>query len=105
MKRQKSKILHFDGLLLSKSRTVPAEKYIRVLMTLTLKSDTKFKEKLTSRFKDDIKNLVNFHPITHKSKNFSSTGFFYPKYKEKQIEKYRGVIFHDTERHFQCSKI
>ena len=35
---------------------------------MTLKSDAKFKEKLTCGFKYDMKNLVNFHPTTQKSK-------------------------------------
>ena len=34
---------------------------------MTLKSDGKFKEKLTFSFKYDMKNLVNFHPTTQKS--------------------------------------
>ena len=38
---------------------------------MTLKSDAKFKEKPTCRFtfKFDMRNLVNFHPNTQKSKN------------------------------------
>ena len=34
---------------------------------MTLKSDVKFKEKLTFGFKNDMRNLVNFHPNTQKS--------------------------------------
>ena len=48
---------------------------------MTLKSDAKFKEKLTSSFKNSIRNLVNFQPITQKSENFTSTSSFYPKFK------------------------
>ena len=33
---------------------------------MTLKSDAKFKEKLTCGFKCDMRNLVNFHPTTPK---------------------------------------
>ena len=47
---------------------------------MTLKSDTKFKENLTSGFKYDMKNLVNFHPTTQKSKNLTLMGYFCPKY-------------------------
>ena len=65
---------------------------------MTLKSDAKFKEKLTSGFKYDMRNLVNFHPTTQKSKNFISMGYFCPKYMRFELEKYRGVIFHDTEQ-------
>ena len=65
---------------------------------MTLKSDAKFKEKLTSGFKYDMRNLVNFHPTTQKSENFTSMGYFCPKYMRFELKKYRGVIFHDTEQ-------
>ena len=65
---------------------------------MTLKSDTKFKEKLIFCFKDDMKNLVNFHPTTQKTENFFSMGSFCPKCARFELEKYRGVIFHDTEQ-------
>ena len=65
---------------------------------MTLKSDAKFKEKLTCSFKHDIRNLVNFHPTTQKSENFTSMGYFCPKYMRFELKKYRGVIFHDTEQ-------
>ena len=48
---------------------------------MILKSDAKFKEKLTITFKHDIRNLVNFNQITQKFQNFPSTGAFCPKYK------------------------
>ena len=41
---------------------------------MTLKSDTKFKEKLTCGFKYDMRILMNFHPTTQKSENFFSMG-------------------------------
>ena len=59
---------------------------------MTLKSDAKFKDKLTCGFKYDIRNLVNFHPTTQKSKSFC------PRYMRFELKKYRGVIFHDTEQ-------
>ena len=65
---------------------------------MTLKSDAKFEEKLTLGFKNDMKNLVNFHPTTEKSKNFTSMGYFCPKYMRFELKKCRGVIFHDTEQ-------
>ena len=65
---------------------------------MTLKSDAKFKEKLTCGFKYDLKNLVNFRPTTQKSENFSLMGSFCPKYVRFELKKYRGVIFHDTEQ-------
>ena len=65
---------------------------------MTLKSNAKFKEKLTCGFKYDTRNSVNFHPKTQKSKNFSSMGCFYPNYMRFELKKYREIIFHDTEQ-------
>ena len=48
---------------------------------MTLKSDAKFKEKLTCSFKHDIRNLVIFQSTTQKFENFSSRGSFTPKCK------------------------
>ena len=67
------------------------------LSLMTLKSDKKFKEKLARSFKYDIRNLVSFHPIIQKSKTFSLMGYF-AQYMRFELEKHRGVIFHDTER-------
>ena len=63
---------------------------------MTLKSDAKYKEKMTCDFKYDIKDLLKFHPSTEKSKNFTSIGYFFPKYRRFELKKYkhRGVIFH-----------
>ena len=36
---------------------------------MTLKDDAKFKRKLTFGLKNDIRNLVNFHASSRKSKN------------------------------------
>ena len=60
--------------------------------------DAKFKEKLTFGFKYDIRNLVNFHPTTQKSKNFILMDYFCPKYMSFEIKKCSGVTFHDTEQ-------
>ena len=65
---------------------------------MTLKCDVKFKEKLTFGFKYDMRNLVNFHPTTQKSENFTSMGSFCPKYVRFELKKYKGVICHDTEQ-------
>ena len=54
------------------------------LSLMTLKSDAKFKEKLTCGFKYDMKDLVNF-----------------PKYIRFELKKYRGVVFHDTEQWYK----
>ena len=65
---------------------------------MTLKCDVKFNEKLTCGFKYDMRNFVNFHPATQKSKNFTSMGYFCPTYMRFELKKYRGVIFHETEQ-------
>ena len=65
---------------------------------MTMKSDAKFKEKLTYDFKYDMRNLLNFHPTTQKSENVTSMSYFCPKYMRFELKKYRGVIFHDTEQ-------
>ena len=47
---------------------------------MTLKSDAKYKERLTCGFKYDMRNLVNSYPTTQKSENFTSMSSFCPKY-------------------------
>ena len=53
---------------------------------MTLKNDAKFKEKLTCGFEYDMRNLVNFHPTTQKSKTFTSMGYFCPKYMKFELK-------------------
>ena len=65
---------------------------------MTLKSDAKSEKKLTCGFKYDTRNLVNFQPITQKYKNFTSRGYFCPKYTRSELKEYRGVIFYDTKQ-------
>ena len=47
---------------------------------MTLKSHEMFKEKMTCGFKYDMGTLVNFHPTTQKSGNFTLMSYFCPKY-------------------------
>ena len=93
---QKSEILYFD-VLFHPNYIKFQQKSTKELSLMTLKSDAKFKEKLRFDFKYDMRNLVNFHPTTQKSKNFTSMGSFCQKYVRFELKKYRGVIFHDTE--------
>ena len=65
---------------------------------MTLKSDAKFKEKLTCSFKFEMRNSVNFHSSTQKSENSTSLGYFCPKYMRFEQKKYRQVIFHKTDQ-------
>ena len=60
---------------------------------MTLKSDAKFKEKLTCSFKYDMRIFVNFHPTTQKTKKFTSMGYFCVNYMRFELRKYREVIF------------
>ena len=41
---------------------------------MTLKSDTKFEEKLTCGLENDMRNLANFHHSTWKSQNWDFDG-------------------------------
>ena len=65
---------------------------------MKLKNDAKIKEKLTCGVKYDMRNLVNFHSTTQKSENFFLMGSFCPKYTRFELQKYRGVIVHDTDQ-------
>ena len=60
---------------------------------MTLKSDAKFKEKLSCGFKYDMTNLVNFHPTTQKSKNFTSMGSFCLKYLRFELKNTEELSF------------
>ena len=60
---------------------------------MTLKSDAKFKEKLTCGLKYDMRNLLNFHPTIQKSENFTSMGYFCPKYMRFELKNTEKVSF------------
>ena len=60
---------------------------------MILNSDAKFKEKLTCSFEHDIRNLVNFYPITQKFENFTATGSFCPKYKGLRLKNKEELSF------------
>ena len=89
----KSEILHFDGLLCPNHIKFKLKKSAEELSLIALKSDTKFKEKLICCFKYDIRNLVNFHPTTQKSENFSSIVFFCPKYMRFELKNTDELFF------------
>ena len=61
---------------------------------MTLKSDAKFEEKLTSGLENDVTNLANFCQSTQKSQNWDFDGVLYPKY---ELKIYRGVMCHGNE--------
>ena len=66
------------------------------LCVMTMKNDTKIEEELTCHFKIDM-NFTKFDPSTRKVYFFFSVGSLWPKYILFELQKYREVIFHDTE--------
>ena len=45
--------------------------FIGEFCVMTTKNDAKFEEKLTCKFKIDMRNLTNFDPSTQKSQKFA----------------------------------
>ena len=58
---RKSQNLHFNGLLLNKVYNVLAKKSIGEFCLMVLNIDATFEGKLTCVFKNDKRNLANFH--------------------------------------------
>ena len=74
------KNLHFNGLLLTKAYNVWAKKSKEELCLMALNSDAKFEGKLTHAFKNDMRNLANFHQSTFERLKIGTLmGSFYPK--------------------------
>ena len=61
----------FDGILFVQSRKDMTLKFIEELCVMTMKNNAKFEEKLTCHFKTDMRNLMNFHLSTQKSKKIA----------------------------------
>ena len=73
-------------------------KFTEELCGMTMKNNTKIEEELTCHFKIDMRNFANFDPSTRKSPKFTlQMGSFGPMYIMFEVNKYRGVIFHDTD--------
>ena len=64
---------------------------------MAMKNDTKIEEKLTCCFKIDMRNFTKFDLSTWKSKKFVLIGSLWSRYILFELQKYSGVIFHDTE--------
>ena len=66
---------------------------------MALKIDAKFEGKLTCAFKNDMRNLANFHQSMFGSLKIETLmgSFFYPKQKMHELKIYRGVLCHDNE--------
>ena len=66
---------------------------------MVLKIDATFEEKKTCTFKNDMKNLANFHQSMFESLKIGTLmGSFYPKQKIYELKIYRGVLCHDNEK-------
>ena len=60
--------------------------------------DATFEGKLTCAFKNDTRNLANFHQNTFESLQIGTLiGSFYQKQKMIEFKIYRGVLCHDNE--------
>ena len=66
---------------------------------MALKTDATLDRKLTCAFKNDIRNLANFHQNMFGSLTIETLmgSFFYPKQKMHELKIYRGVLCHDNE--------
>ena len=79
---RKSKILHFDGFLLSRSYKVSAKKVQKSYHDAEKfegKFEGKFKGKLTRGLKNDERNLVNFHASSRNCENLHFDGLLLSK--------------------------
>ena len=65
---------------------------------MALNIDATFEGKLTCAFKNDMRNLANFHQSMFGSLKIGTLmGFFYPKQKMHELKIYRGVLCYDNE--------
>ena len=65
---------------------------------MALNIDAKFEGKLTCAFKNDMRNLANFHQSTFESLKIGTLmGSVYPNQKMYELKIYRGVMRHDNE--------
>ena len=65
---------------------------------MALNIDAKFEGKLTCTFKNDMRNLANFHQSTFESLKIGTLmGSVYPNQKMYELKIYRGVMRHDNE--------
>ena len=92
------KNLHFNGLLLNKVYNVWAKKRIGEFCLMTLNIDATFEGELTCAFKNDMRDLTNFHQILFGTVKIGTLmGSFHPKYKIYELKIYRGNLCHDNE--------
>ena len=94
--------LHFNQIPLSKAYNVWAKKSIGDLFLMVLNIDATFGGKLTCPFKNDMRNLSNFHQSVFGSLTiYTAMGYFYPKQKMYELKIYRAVLCHKNEEWYQ----
>ena len=65
---------------------------------MALNIDATFEGKLTYAFKNDMRNLANFHQRMFESLKIETLmGSFDPKWKMCELKIYGGVLYHDNE--------
>ena len=65
---------------------------------MILNIDAKFEGKVTCTFKNNMRNLANFHQSMFESLKIGTLmGSFYPKQKMYELKIYREVLCHDNE--------
>ena len=65
---------------------------------MVLNIDAKFEGKITCAFKNDMRDLANFHRSMFESLKIGTlVGAFYPKQKMYELKFYRVVLYHDNE--------
>ena len=65
---------------------------------MALNIDAKFEGKMTFAFKNDMRNLANFHQSMFGSLKIGSLMVsFYPKQKMHELKIYRGVLCHQNK--------
>ena len=65
---------------------------------MALNIDATFEEELTCAFKNDMKDLANFHQSMFKTLKIGTLmGSFYPKQKMYELKLYRGVLCQGIE--------
>ena len=65
---------------------------------MALNIDATFERKLTCAFKNDMRNLANFHQSMFESLKIGTLmGSFHPKQKMYELKIYKRVLCHDNE--------
>ena len=66
---------------------------------MALNIDATFERNMTSAFKNDMRNLVNFHHSMFISLKIESLiGSFYSKQKMYELKTYKEIMCHDNEK-------